>query len=166
MTLRRLKEKDANYMLEWMHDEEIINQFEQDFKKYNLEDCIKFIKNSNTNDNMHFAIANDNDEYLGTISLKNISYKNRNAEYAISMRKSAHGTGVAMEATKELLNKAFNELSLEKVYLNVLDKNCRAIRFYNKVGFKKEAVFEKHIRFDHTWLNLLWFRIFKDEFIL
>ena len=49
----------------------------------------KFVENSFREDQQHFAIIDDqDDEYLGTISLKNIDLKNKNAEYAISTRKS------------------------------------------------------------------------------
>ena len=43
--------------------------------------------------------SDQDDEYLGTISLKNIDLKNKNAEYAISTRKKARGTGANQQAT-------------------------------------------------------------------
>ena len=72
-------------------------------------------------EDMHFAIVDDkNDEYLGTISLKHIDYKNHNAEYAISTRKKVRGSGIAQKSTELILDYAFNNLDLHKVYLNVL----------------------------------------------
>lgn len=40
-----------------------------------LEKVKKFIENSFNEENKHFAIVNSSDEYLGTISLKNIPQK-------------------------------------------------------------------------------------------
>lgn len=133
--LRNLDEKDASFMLEWMHDPTINCFFRFDASKASLEDCLAFIRSSNDDKNSrHFAIVDENDEYLGTISLKNITDKD--AEYAISMRKKAHGTGAALDATEQILSYAYSTLKLEKVYLNVLERNERANAFYKKAGFK------------------------------
>jgi RimJ/RimL family protein N-acetyltransferase len=94
---------------------------------------------------MHLAIVDEKDYYLGTISLKEIDHAAKNAEYAISTRASAHGTGAALQATREILRIAFEELHLDRVYLNVLDENSRANRFYQKCGFRYEGQFRDHL---------------------
>ena len=53
-------------------------------------------------------VDDQDDEYLGTISLKNIDLKNKNAEYAISTRKKARGTGANQQATESLLKYGFD----------------------------------------------------------
>ena len=55
--------------------------------------------------------------------MKNIDLDNKKAEYAICVRKKAMGTGVAKEATLEILRIAFEEMGLNKVYLNVITEN-------------------------------------------
>lgn len=133
--LRKLVLKDAPLMLEWMKDPSIACFFRFNAATMTEDKCRTFIMAANNDTNStHFAIANENDEYLGTISLKNI--EGDRAEYAISTRKCAHGTGVALQATKEILRIAFEELGLEMVYLNVLTENARANAFYRKAGFR------------------------------
>lgn len=67
-----------------------------DFKNFTEEDIKKFIDNGNeSSKNIHYACVDEEDNYLGTISLKNIDIRNKNAEYAISFCKFAHGTGAA-----------------------------------------------------------------------
>ena len=92
-----------------------------------------FIQNSFDEENQNFAFANDEDEYLGTISLKHISHVNDKAEYAVVARKCAQGTGAAKKATEELLKYAFTKLGLHKVYLSVLEENVRARSFMKNV---------------------------------
>lgn len=160
--LRKLKEKDAPFMLEWMHDSDIAVQFQNDFLSYDKEKVISFIKNSYNEKNQHFAIANEKDEYLGTISLKNIDFYNCNAEYAISTRKNTHRTGINSIATKLILKYAFEGLQLKKVYLNVLSENRRAKKFYLKNGFIYEGTFKKHIMIAHELKDLEWYSIICD----
>lgn len=161
--LRRLEEKDALLMLEWMHDDEINCHFQADFAASTMESVLSFINDSFNDENKNFAFVDENDEYLGTVSLKNISYKNRNAEYAIVTRKKAQGTGAARKATFEVLKYAFEELKLHKVYLNVLEENVRAQRLYEKCGFVYEGSAVDAVRIKGEYRTLKWYGMIKNR---
>ena len=158
--LRQLKLKDAPFMLEWMQDPSITCFFRFDAQSMTLADCEEYIRNaSNDTNSRHYAIADEKDEYMGTISLKNIDFEKQEAEYAISTRKKAHGTGVAMIATKEILRIAFENLGLKRVFLNVLKENCRANAFYLKVGFRFDYCEENAVIIDGVFKALNWYTI-------
>ena len=80
------------------------------------------------------------------------------------MRKCAIGKGIAKYATEEILNIAFNDLNLNKVYLNVLSSNIRAIKFYEKFGFSFEGEFKEHLRNKEKWESLKWFSIVRCNY--
>lgn len=164
MKLRELKVKDVDRMLSWMHSKESKEIFAKDFNNYTKEDVTKFAKSKNTKENINLACVNDEDEYLGTVSLKNIDYDNSNAEYAISFMKEAQGTGAALFATQVILRIAFRELNLNKVYLDVLKTNKRAISFYQKIGFTQEGEFRSHLKKNNKYIDLLWFSMLNEEF--
>lgn len=156
MKLRKLKQDDAEYMLEWMHDPNVIQGLQKDFAHMNIDDCGRFIwLAQDTEESLHLAICNDEDIYQGTISLKNIDREHGRAEYAISCRSCAIGKGFAREATRELFRIAREELGLKFIYLNVYDFNVRAQKMYLKTGFEQ---MEKpdFIRGEDSE-NLLWF---------
>ncbi len=158
--LREILHSDAQGMLEWMHDDEINSCFVKDFKNMTYEDVIDFIQSKKEND-MHLAICGDG-EYLGTISLKNIDTVS--AEYAISLRGKCIGTGVARIATDKILQIAFNQLKLQKVYLNVLATNERAMKFYRKMGFKYDGILKNHVYLRGNWQNLCFFSMYSDAY--
>lgn len=160
MEIRKLKDKDVYGMLEWMHYEESKAIFEKDFSKYQREDVLIFI-NSKNDTEIHYACVDDDDNYLGTISLKNIDKDNYNAELAISFLKKAQGTGAASFALKYILDYGFNVLNLNKIYLNVLSTNYRAKKFYLKNGFKKEGCFVSHIKKGNKYVDLEWYAIYR-----
>lgn len=162
--LRKLEEKDVDFMLEWMHDEDINCNFRFDAASMTKEKAISFIHNSFSAETQNFAFVDKNDEYMGTISLKHISEEDRNAEYAIVSRKCAQGTGLAYQATMELLEYAFEKLKLHKVYLNVLEENVRAIRFYEKCGFSYEGTARDHLVIHGKYRTWKWYAILRDEF--
>ncbi|MBE5936540.1 MAG: GNAT family N-acetyltransferase [Lachnospiraceae bacterium] len=138
MQLRKLEKKDAEFMLEWMHDPNVYNCLGKDFNSMTIDNCIAFIEGTKENDSSyHLAITDDCDEYMGTISLKEIDRENKRAEYAIACRTKAMGKGFASFATKELFRIAKEELGLSLIYLNVYETNIRAQKLYIKVGFTK-----------------------------
>lgn len=136
MNLRKLQIKDAPLMLEWMHDRSMIDKLQTDFETRTLKDCENFIKSAQSmSNNIHLAITNDNNVYMGTVSLKHIS--SHSAEFAIIVRKNAIGKGFAQYGMSEIMNIALNKLNLSYVYWCVSPENKRACRFYEKQGYMR-----------------------------
>lgn len=136
-SLRPLQEKDAPRMVEMMQDAQTIRYLQIGGPDYTLETALGFIgRTKDESRHLHRAVVDENDVYQGTISLKNIDRDKEEAEYAISMHPEAQGKGAAAAGTKAIVALAFNELQLRRVYLNVLQENERANRFYQKCGFR------------------------------
>ncbi|MEG0020954.1 MAG: GNAT family protein [Oscillospiraceae bacterium] len=164
MRLRELQQKDAQYMLEWMGDDEINRFFRFDAKSQTLESVEAFIKRAGEDRTaVHFACVNDEDEYLGTVSLKKIDCENMNCEYAVSFRRCAHGSGAAEFATRAVLELALSQWGMEKVYLNVLASNERAIRFYEKLGAQYEGTAKRQIKINGQFSDLKWYCWLKGQ---
>lgn len=136
MNLRQLERKDADSILRWMNDEDVIQNFKISENNKNMDSVIAFIKNSFNDKHKHFAIVDDEDRYMGTISLKNISLASHSAEFAVVLCGEYIGKGIGEQATKLLLDYASKELKLSSIYLNVLQQNERAIKMYRKLGFE------------------------------
>lgn len=166
--LRNLQIKDAEGMLEWMHDPEIQQSFRMDTLHKTYEDVVSFIQNASVEpidgQSVHYAVVDEQDEYLGTVSLKDIDMTAKKAEYAIALRKKAHGKGIATEVTKQLLQIAFEEFGMERIYLNVLSENERAIHLYERCGFSYEGEFRNHLFLYGKYQNLRWYGILREEY--
>lgn len=134
MRLRALKLKDANLMLEWMHDPSVVANLQANFSSKTIEDCKSFIEAAqNTQTDLHLAIVDDEDTYMGTVSLKHIH--EGTAEFAITVRAVAMGKGYARYGMKEILKYGIVKLELGRIYWCVSPKNQRAVRFYDKNGY-------------------------------
>ena len=156
--LRPLEAKDAKGMLEWLKDESVTEYLTINGSNMSLDDALNFVKKAkDESENLHRAIVNSDDDYLGTISLKNIDMAKKEAEYAITLHPSAMGTGVATTASKLITELASNELSLNRVYLNVLRVNKRAVRFYEKLGYR--YTHSTYTDFNGEELELVWFEV-------
>ena len=163
MYLRKLKQKDAPLMLGWMHDENVTQWLHAPFASKTLQDAREFIRKSRKDtDNLHLAISSDEDEYMGTVSLKQI--ENGSAEFAITVRSEAMGQGYAWFGMREILKKAFDELGLETVLWCVSENNVRAVRFYEKHRFKAAADVPEDRLEPYKEAGLMkWYAVRKDD---
>lgn len=135
MKLRKLEIKDAPLMLEWMHDADVVQNMQTDFTHKTLSDCENFIRTSQTdNKNLHLAVVDDNNTYMGTVSLKNI--ENGAAEFAIAARKGAMGRGFSKYAMSKIIRVGSEMLKLKSVYWCVSPENKRAVKFYDKNEYR------------------------------
>ena len=138
MKLRNLEPKDAPAMLEWMHDADVVADLKANFQEKTMDDCLRFIESAkNADEDIHFAAANDGDEYMGTVSLKHIDRQEGWAEFAIVVRKAAMGRGISREAMSRILSYGVQKLGLRAIYWCVSRHNARAVRFYDKNGYER-----------------------------
>ncbi len=139
MKLRKLEKKDAPLMLEWMHDALVTEKLHTKFMTKTIDDCEAFIKFAyNIELDMHLAVVDNEDNYMGTVSLKNIADKE--AEFAIVIRTCAMGKGYSKYAMEEIIRIALVELNLIRVFWCVSPENKGAIRFYEKNGYQKFSI--------------------------
>lgn len=165
MYLRKLKLEDAPLMLTWMHDEGISGMLRGDFVSKTIQNVEDFIRTSwEDMHNLHFAIAADTDEYMGTVSLKNI--EDGSAEFAVVVRNEAMNKGYSWFGMESILERAFDELELKSVYWCVSRINKRAVRFYDKHNFKEALDIPDKISARYEGIeNLKWYSVLKgDEF--
>ena len=163
MYLRKLELKDAPLMLAWMHDKRVTEKLRTNFASKTLEDAENFIRWSwEDKDNVNLAIASDEDEYMGTVSLKHI--ENGTAEFAVTVRFEAMSRGYSWFGMESIIDKAFNEYGIESVYWCVSRDNARAVRFYDKHNFSEivdlpQKVLDRYKDVE----NLKWYSILKGD---
>lgn len=146
MHLRKLSLSDAPLMLQWMHDESVVAHLGANFAAKTLSDCENFITASLVSEeDLHLAIADEDEEYMGTVSLKHIDRVHLTAEFAITVRAAAMGRGFSRFGMAEILDMGIRELGLTAIYWCVSPKNARAVRFYDKSGYQHTTQVPEHI---------------------
>lgn len=110
----------------------------------------------------NFAIVDaDKNELIGNCSLMKIDNIHRKAELGIFIgNKEYWGKGYGQEAIELLLNFGFNILNLHNIMLKVFGFNKRAIRCYEKCGFKligmrREAIIQGDKKYGEYFMDIL-----------
>ena len=111
-----------------------------------------------------FAVCElGDDRFIGTTWLKEVNMHHANAELAIYMDRDHIGAGWGTDAQRVLLEFGFNTLRLERIYLTVDSENARAIRSYEKVGFKHEGVMRRSWQFKGRLADSVLMAILREE---
>ena len=102
---------------------------------------------------------------VGRVRLHSVDETEGHARLAVGIwHPDDWGHGFGTEATTLVLGHAFNVVRLHRIDLVVLEANRRAIRSYEKCGFKVEGVLREHALVRGQRQNDLLMAILKDEF--
>lgn len=88
----------------------------------------------------NFAIElKENNKMIGTCDLR-VNEGEKSAELAYAINKKYWGNGYAPEAAKKLLDLAFNDLKIERLWAKFSSQNPASGRVMEKIGMEKEGV--------------------------
>lgn len=134
--------KYCNKVLEWVNDPEIKKMIGTVYPISDTEHLEWFERKQKEKINKVFIIIDlDTDIPIGLTGFNNFNFKDRNTEVFIYIGEQKHlGQGKGTESMKILIDFAFQELNLHKVYLKVFEYNEIAIKSYEKLGFIKEGI--------------------------
>jgi RimJ/RimL family protein N-acetyltransferase len=116
-------------------------------------------------DTQLFAIRTlDLDVIIGFVQLDDIQWTHGVGWIAIGIGDPDYRSrGYGYEAMSLLLQFAFNEINLHRVQLTVFAYNTRAIRLYEKLGFRHEGVFREALLRDGQRYDVLLYGLLRHE---
>ncbi len=110
------------------------------------------------------VIVGPQDQPIGLVSLWDRAIPHEAAELSIWIGRGYRNGGNGTEALRLALRYAFTELRLHKVYLRVLEYNTRAIRTYEKCGFRVEGILREEMKVGGVWHNLVYMGVLASDF--
>lgn len=165
--LRNLNKEDINgNYIHWFDDSEVCKMNSHHRFPNSEESMIKYIESvNNYSDKLVLAIINKDDKaHIGNVSLQNIKYINRSAEFAIIIgEKKYWGKGVGKQCGKLIIEHGFSEINLHRIYCGTLSKNNGMINLAETLGFKKEGVRREAEFKNGEYLDIIEFGLLKDE---
>lgn len=118
-------------------------------------------------DIFHFLIrCLANDQVIGDIGLEGVRWNHGETFVGIGIGERDYwGKGYGTDAMQIILRYAFQELNLQRVALNVFEYNPRAIRSYEKAGFRHEGRVRDCLqRAGRRW-DLIYMGITREEWL-
>jgi RimJ/RimL family protein N-acetyltransferase len=104
--------------------------------------------------------------HVGFTTFSSLDVDNGSVLYHITIgERDAWGRGLGTEATELMLAHAFERLRLHRVALTVFSFNTRAIRAYEKAGFRVEGRLREAIRRDGRYWDEVQMGVLRDEWL-
>ncbi|MGE5264543.1 MAG: GNAT family N-acetyltransferase [Acidobacteriota bacterium] len=115
--------------------------------------------------NIVFAIlALPEKNLIGNCGLHKLDFKNRSALFGIFIGdKNYWSKGYGTDAVRTIVRYAFEQLGLNRVELEVYDFNPRAVRAYEKAGFRRDGVRRQALYRDGRFHDVYLMGILREE---
>lgn len=163
--LRPVVPTDFARMVTWSQDSEVTRYLDAGYPA-DIEECPGWLQEAQSSRHTQlFAVVTRDDGLIGDIELDHITWRSGDAELRIRIgERHLWDRGYGTDAVLTLLEHAFRHMSLSRVYLRVFAANARAIRCYEKAGFRKEGRLRRRTR-SGTMSEILLMRILRDEYL-
>lgn len=134
---------------------------------YHINDALTWIEthyDNFINDKLYeFAITDEQTgEVVGAIALSHNKSFNH-GELAYWIGEPYWGRGYATEAAKMVLQFAFKEIKLNKVFARYFSSNIASGKVMEKIGMKLEGIFKEHIVKEGKYVDLVYCGILEKE---
>lgn len=164
--LRPLEPSDMEQIRRWANDPEI-RALTGEVLPMSRSGADEFLERVRTDhDRVWFAVVlKESDQVIGEAGLLRMFHAWRSTDLTIILGdKQAHRKGYGTEAIRLLLDYAFGYLSFHRVAVGVVGFNAPALRFYEKVGFKREGIERDGYYFDHRYHDFCMMSILEEEY--
>ncbi|MGI6485250.1 MAG: GNAT family N-acetyltransferase [Thermoanaerobacterales bacterium] len=140
VVLRRVKESDFSNIIKWHQNDELTYLVGERIPK-SVDECRARYLNSKGIVERVLAIEDIKGRLIGQIEIDNINWIQKEAELFIYIGdRRLWGGGYGSDALTAFIKYFFDHKGFQNVYLRVYEKNKRAIRCYEKCGFKKMGI--------------------------
>jgi len=165
--LRSLEEDDLPTLKLWRN----LRHMRKSAREYRLlnllnqKNWFKSIHSNNPPQEIMFGILNKKNKLIGVTGLTYIDWKNRHSEISIYMSKPGwQKTKEAHETLVLLMNYAFAELNLKRLWVEIFATTLENVRLFKKMKFVLEGTLRQKLWRDGKWWNSFIYSKLSDEF--
>jgi len=161
--LRSIRNTDSEFLYKAINDPELI-RYSAPFKPVHELEHLKWLGNILADETKRFFIIESNSVPVGYTQLIDIHPIHRSAEITIRFFEEKYcGKGIGTKALTVLCEHSFKDLGLMRVWLRVFESNVRAIRAYEKAGFKEEGIMRKAVYINGQQIDVILMSRLRDD---
>jgi RimJ/RimL family protein N-acetyltransferase len=165
--LRPLSVDDVDHVMTWVNDKEVIGNLAVFAgKPLTRDDELQWIEKvtRSAEDRVFSIVSSADGRYLGQVGLHQIFRRSGAARASLVVSARAEwGKGYGSAALCRVLDEAFGNEALHKVWLMVFATNTRARRTYARVGFQEEGVLREEYFHEGKWHDMVRMSVLAHE---
>ncbi len=153
--------------LNWLNDAEVNKFNSHHYFPYSKSEACKYIEDvtSSSSDLVLAIVEKKSSKHIGNISLQQIDFINRSAEFAILIgEKKSWGKGYSKEAGKLIVNHGFMELNLNRIFCGTSRENIGMRKLAGVLKMREEGVRKDAIFKGGKYIDIIEFGLLKKHF--
>ncbi len=164
VSVRKFSEDDIKNKVRWINDP-CNNQFLHYDLPLEYEKTLNWYLKNQDNTSRYDGVIEVDSIPVGLIGLIGIDKTDLCAEFYITLGEQNYkGKGVAKEASLKILEKAFTEYGLKKIFLYTEKDNLFAQKLFSATGFVQKKLLKGHIIYNGRKVDRYLYEITSDEF--
>jgi len=164
--LRALEITDLEREYEWVNDRDVIRYLTIRYPMSRADEE-RFLRDRPANGfaNLTLGIETKEGVHIGNMGLHQAQPEDRKAGLGIMIGDKGYwSNGFGTDAIVTLLRFAFHEMNLNRVWLQVLEFNERAMACYTKCGFREEGRLRQHQFTEGRYWDTIVMGVLREEF--
>ena len=167
--LSPIDENDVEKFVAWLNDLEVTQYLTALYQRVINIRNEKEILERLVKEHNYSIIDIETNELLGNCGIMSLDNINQTAEVGLFIgNKNFWNKGYGTEALTLLIDFGFKVLNLHNISLKVVSFNPRAIKVYEKIGFKtigklRESILKDKKRFDLIYMDILYNDFYKNN---
>lgn len=165
MTVVRLDPLSVSHLphvMTWVNDREVMQYFAQRQERISEEEERRYLESlTRSKTDRAFSIFMG-EEYVGQCSVNQIYWPARNGRVFLVVRKEMQGKGLGSDALRALIERAFGEMDLHKLWLIVRRDNRSAQAMYLRAGFEFEGMLRDEYCVQGKFFDMVRMAILRD----
>ena len=158
--LRERREEDAEFFVRWFNTEDVM--FRCGFTEPTTVEKERAVSDSEDRD--WYTICSLDGNIVGETGLLRMFPQWKCTDLTIIIpNPDDRGKGYGSEAIRLVLQLAFEKYGMNRVAIGVVAENHEALRFYERVGFRKEGIQEQGYLYRGRYIDFVMMRILRSE---
>jgi len=156
------------HLEKWLADSAVHRNLYTLYRPMNQNELTRWLKREQEDDAHIFfyctAPGSCPDTAVGLGLVHYIHPKHGCGELSIIVNPACSGKGLGRRILAHLMETAFREHGLHKIFFHCAGPNTRMIDIAERAGFVREGVYREEIYLDDTWYNTYRFGMLKSEY--
>jgi len=169
ITIRRLKRSDCESIYVHIKDPRVLRYLPAVPNPYNRDDARTWIalthRKARRDTAYHFGIEHNQErEIIGGMSFNEVNHHDLDGELGYWLAHRHWRKGYVSEALRLMLDFAFKELKLRRVYAFVAVSNRPSQALLEKHGFRREGTLRQSCRMKNRWHDEYLYALLRGEY--
>lgn len=162
VALHTIEEEDIPFLQEQINDPAVRHHLTVRYPINEQQETEWFEEGASSEDRVNLMVVGD-DGPSGTVGIGPTDDPDGSVEIGIWLREADWGNGYGTEASRLLVQYAFDTLRVHRVFARVFNDNLGSKRIWEKLGFRHEAVHEESAFMHGEYVDTHYFAVLEDE---